>query len=122
MIKWVVDVYLKHSKPNDLLILDNLQSHKNQTIVGKLKENKRIVIYIPAYCSELNPCDNSIFSMIKSEVKEKRLENLSIDELVNLSQGAISDLDQSKTSNYFSHCCLDIWNFEEESQFMEHIR
>ena len=57
--------------PGDLVIMDNLSSHKSSTAVAEIESAGASVVYLPAYSPDLNPIEN-IFSKLKQLIRSHR--------------------------------------------------
>ena len=57
--------------PGDLVIMDNLSSHKSSTAVAAIESAGASVVYLPAYSPDLNPIEN-IFSKLKQLIRSHR--------------------------------------------------
>jgi transposase len=62
---YVDQVLSKATKPGDLVILDNLSSHKTTKAKKAFKRNKIRFLFLPPYSPDLNPIENA-FSKLKS--------------------------------------------------------
>jgi len=67
-------------RPGDILIMDNLSSHKSHAAIEKIREAGAEVRFLPPYSPDLNPIEQ-IFSKIKAYLRraavrtERRLYN-----------------------------------------------
>ena len=64
---YLKDILIPYSKPGQVLVMDNLSSHKSEIIQELLEENNIKVIYLPAYSPTLNPIE-MCWSVVKSRV------------------------------------------------------
>lgn len=76
-IDWLLAPALREG---DILIMDNLSSHKNARVLEKIKATGAEVRFLPPYSPDLNPIEQ-IFSKIKAYLRkvavrtERKLEN-----------------------------------------------
>ena len=67
MHKWNKE-FFKHAKSGDVLIMDNLGSHKNKGVIKELKSKGIIVRFIPVRCADvLSVLDNCFFAIFKQQ-------------------------------------------------------
>jgi transposase len=98
---YIEQVLAPEVRPGDLLILDNLSSHKTAAVQAALKACHLNYLYLPPYSPDLNPIENA-FSKFKRLVRtaaERTLDGL-WDTLGKL-------LDQFRPAecvNYLRHC------------------
>jgi transposase len=69
---WVFEAYVEWLlapalRPGDILIMDNLSSHKNARVLEKIKATGAEVRFLPPYSPDLNPIEQ-IFSKIKAHL------------------------------------------------------
>ncbi|WP_404310917.1 IS630 family transposase [Neorhodopirellula lusitana] len=55
-------------RPGDILIMDNLSSHKNAAVLEKIRATGAEVRFLPPYSPDLNPIEQ-IFSKIKAHLR-----------------------------------------------------
>jgi transposase len=87
-------------KPGDVVILDNLASHKSPKAAAILKERGAWFLFLPPYSPDLNPIEMA-FAKLKAHLR--RLKARTIDELWR-AVGHICDLyDPDECWNYLAH-------------------
>jgi transposase len=59
---------LKTLKPNDIVVLDNLGSHKSVEVRKKIRATGARLIFLPPYSPDLNPIEQ-MFSKIKQAMR-----------------------------------------------------
>ena len=70
---WVFEAYVDWLlapalRPGDILIMDNLSSHKNPMALEKIRETGAEVRFLPPYSPDLNPIEQ-VFSKIKTHLR-----------------------------------------------------
>jgi transposase len=98
-------VYLKNVlcpelKPDDIVIMDNLSTHKGAEVEALIKATGASVRYLPAYSPDLNPIENA-FSKLKSQLREKQARSAEV-----LMQAVAESLAKSTAEDcqgYFRH-------------------
>ena len=88
-------------KPGDVVVLDNLASHKNQGALEALRRAGAEVWPLPPYSPDLNPIEN-LFSKIKESLRqaEARTERRLIQAIAN----ALNAVTPTDCANTFRHC------------------
>lgn len=88
-------------KPGDLVVLDNLSSHKTATVKKALGDNGIRTRYLPPYSPDLNPIENA-FSKLKALVKSAGQRTIA--GLWGMVGQLIDQFSPTECSNYFRHC------------------
>lgn len=100
-VAYIQQVLLKELRPGDIVIMDNLSSHKSVQIRELIESVGAQLVYLPPYSPDLNPIEKA-FSKLKWLLKsaaERTVEGLW--ERV----GKILDcFSKSECLNYFKHC------------------
>lgn len=102
---WVFEAYVDWLlapalRPGDILVMDNLSSHKSPAVLQKIEATGARVCFLPPYSPDLNPIEQ-IFSKIKAHLcrlavrTEKKLYN------------AIGKAIESVTQNDCLNCFLN---------------
>ena len=84
----------------DVLVLDNLQSHKNPDARQCLREAGISVLYLPPYSPDFNPIE-MCFSKIKSLLRKEKIRRVDLLHEFLLSAGQYISSHESR--NYFKH-------------------
>lgn len=94
--------FVTYAHPGDLLLLDNLQAHKNPEVIQFLEEHGINIMFFPVKSSdELSPLDNSFFALLKRSLRKLKFCNGNQVVL----QNAFQDLIDRKTAiSMFKHC------------------
>jgi transposase len=77
-VKYVRQELAPRLRPGDILVMDNLQTHKTAGVTAAVAERDARVLYLPPYSPDLNPIEMA-FSQVKNELRRRRLR--SMDEL-----------------------------------------
>jgi transposase len=97
---YVADVLRSHLRPDDVVILDNLSSHKGKAVRQLIRSAGAKLFFLPKYSPDLNPIEQ-VFAKLKHLLRKSapRTENALSD--------AVADLLQSFTpqecANYFKN-------------------
>ena len=103
MTKEIFEIYVETQlaptlDPGDVVILDNLPSHKSEKAAAMLKARGAWFLFLPPYSPDLNPIEMA-FSKLKAHLR--RIGARTIDELWR-AVGSICDLyDPDECRNYF---------------------
>ncbi|MFM7111862.1 MAG: IS630 family transposase [Planctomycetota bacterium] len=98
---YVEQVLAPEIRTGDLVIMDNLSSHKTAQVRQALREKGIRVKYLPPYSPDLNPIENA-FSKFKSMIRTAALR--SIPDLWNSIGRLILKFRPAECANYLRHC------------------
>ena len=62
-------------RPGDVVVMDNLQTHKLAGVAAILAERGARVLYLPPYSPDLNPIEQA-FSHVKARLRRERLRTV----------------------------------------------
>lgn len=88
-------------QPGDLVVLDNLSSHKSSTAVAAIEAVGAKIVYLPPYSPDLNPIEN-IFSKIKQLIRGFRPRTWH--EIIHSAKQALLKITLDELENAFLHC------------------
>ena len=103
MTKQILEIYVETQlaptlDPGDVVILDNLPSHKSEKAKNMLRQRGAWFLFLPPYSPDLNPIEMA-FSKLKAHLR--RIGARTIDDLRH-AVGSICDLySPEECSNYF---------------------
>lgn len=86
--------------PGDLVVMDNLSSHKSTQAVRVIEAVGARVVYLPPYSPDFNPIEN-IFSKLKRLIRALRPRKFA--EIVDAVRNAINRLSFSDIQAVFRH-------------------
>jgi len=87
--------------PGDLVVLDNLSSHKSSAAVRAIESVGARMVYLPPYSPDLNPIEN-VFSKIKQLIRGLRPRNWN--EIVRAVRDALHNITCDDLAGAFLHC------------------
>ncbi len=87
--------------PGDLVVLDNLSSHKSSAAVTAIQSVGASMVYLPPYSPDLNPIEN-VFSKIKQLIRGLRPR--SWEEIVRAVKDALQAITCDELAAAFLHC------------------
>ncbi len=102
---WVFEAYIDWLlapalRPGDILIMDNLSSHKNSVALEKIQATGAEVRFLPPYSPDLNPIEQ-IFSTIKAYLR--RIAARTERRLYNTLTKALQSVTSDDSLNCFEH-------------------
>ena len=88
-------------KPGDLVIMDNLSSHKRAGVKEAIESVGAELMYLPPYSPDLNPIELA-FSKLKTLLRKAAARTT--DELENAIVKIINQFKPRECANFFGHC------------------
>jgi transposase len=88
-------------RPNDLVVLDNLSSHKGARVAELIRAASADLVYLPPYSPDLNPIELA-FSKIKQSLRT--LAARRVDEQWQAMQAVLDQIRSSDANAFFRHC------------------
>lgn len=98
---WVEQQLVKVLRPGDVVVMDNLSSHKGTRVVAAIEAVGATVRYLPAYSPDLNPIELA-FSKFKKLLRDGAQRTT--DKLWQLCGQVLDLFSESECRNYFKHC------------------
>lgn len=97
---FVEQVLLPQLQPGDLVVMDNLSSHKRARVAELIESRQANLVYLPPYSPDLNPIE-LIFSKIKQLLRS--LKNRTRDALWQSMQRVLDAVTSTDATNCFQH-------------------
>ena len=88
-------------RPGQVVVMDNLSSHKAPGVKEAIEAAGCRVLYLPPYSPDLNPIENAI-AKIKSILK--RVAARTVDTLAAAIAAALTSISAADARGYFRHC------------------
>ena len=88
-------------QPGDIVILDNLSSHKVAGVKGAITATGATILYLPPYSPDLNPIEK-FFSKLKALLRKAAQRNIDI--LWKEVGELLNTVSSSECTNYFTSC------------------
>jgi len=98
-VQYVKQVLCPTLGKGDIVIADNLSSHKVKGVKEAIAASGAKIVYLPAYSPDLNPIEN-FFSKLKSLLR--KAGERSFEGLVEAISQILDTVSQTECSNYFS--------------------
>jgi transposase len=87
--------------PGDLVVMDNLSSHRSAAALGAIEAVGARVVYLPPYSPDLNPIEN-IFSKVKQLFRKIRPRNFR--QIVSAAKQVLNRITLDDIESVFLHC------------------
>lgn len=88
-------------RPGDVVICDNLPSHKVSGVREAIEAHGASLLYLPPYSPDLNPIE-LVFSKLKRMLRSAALRT--VDALWNALGRLLTNFSASECANYLRHC------------------
>lgn len=98
---FVEQVLVKELKPGDLVVLDNLSSHKRSRTQNLIQAVGAAVLFLPAYSPDLNPIE-MIFAKVKQLLRSLACRTRQA--LWEAMQSVLDQVTPRDAANCFRHC------------------
>jgi transposase len=100
-VAYIQQVLLKELRPGDIVVMDNLSSHKSNAIREAIESVGANLAYLPPYSPDLNPIENA-FSKFKWLLKSAA--ERTVEALWERTGQILSHFSKSECKNYMNHC------------------
>ena len=74
-LAWVTQFLVPTLRPGDVVIMDNLSSHKRQAIRAAIRAAGALLLFLPAYSLDLNPI-KPVFAKIKALLRKANARSI----------------------------------------------
>lgn len=98
---WVEQHLVPTLQPGDIVVMDNLSSHKVAGVREAIEAAGAELRYLPPYSPDLNPIELA-FSKFKKLLRDGA--ERTVDKLWNLCGKILGEFTESECRNYFKHC------------------
>ena len=98
---WVEQHRVRELRPGDVVVMDNLSSHKSPRVTQAIEAAHAEVRYLPAYSPDLNPIELA-FSKFKKLLRDGA--ERTTDKLWKLCGRVLDLFEESECRNYLRHC------------------
>jgi transposase len=99
-LTYIREVLLPEIQPGDLVICDNLSSHKVQGVAAAIESRQARLLYLPAYSPDLNPIEMA-FAKLKAALRQSA--QTTFRGLSNALKKALASFSSSHCQNFFRH-------------------
>ncbi len=98
---FVEHVLVPELRSGDVVIMDNLSSHKRRRVRDRIEAAGARLVFLPAYSPDLNPIE-MIFAKVKQSLRS--LAYRTRDELWNAMQSVLDHVTPTDAINCYKHC------------------
>lgn len=99
-VAWVEQFLVPELRPGDVVVADNLSSHKNAKAIGLIEAAGCRALFLPPYSPDLNPIEE-MWSKVKSTLRE--LAARTLPELYEAVKEALSRITAGDCIGFFNH-------------------
>jgi transposase len=100
---YVEQVLVPTLQPGDVVVMDNLSSHKIESILAKIRATGAEVLHLPPYSPDLNPIEK-VWSKVKAYLRKVGARTR--ETLWNALADALATVTASDLQGYFASCGL----------------
>ena len=101
---YVTKVLAPELKPGDVVIMDNLSSHKRASVRQRIEAAGATLLFLPPYSPDFNPIEKA-FARLKAMLR--KAGERTVDGLWNLIGKLIGIFQPAECANYFNSCGYD---------------
>jgi transposase len=98
---YVREVLCPTLQPGDIVVMDNLSPHKNETTLALIAAAGASVLFLPAYSPDLNPIE-PLWSKVKQALRSA--EARSWEALLAAIAAALASVTAQDAAAWFAHC------------------
>lgn len=99
-LAYVIQILVPTLKPGDIVVMDNLGSHKSKAVRDAIRSAGARRLFLPAYSPDLNPIEQ-VFSKLKTLLRKVRAR--SCDAVANAIGQLLPEFRSDECANYFRH-------------------
>ena len=97
-LAWVVQFLVPDLRPGDIVVMDNLSSHKNKGVRQAIRAAGAKLFFLPPYSPDLNPIEQA-FSKLKTLLRKENART--IEQVEKCIAKLIRQIDRAECLNYF---------------------
>jgi putative transposase len=97
---YVKQVLVPSLKPGDVVVMDNLGSHKGQAVRQAIRDARAKLLFLPKYSPDLNPIEQ-LFAKLKHRLRAAQRRTL--DGVCNAIADALASVTPQECANYFTN-------------------
>lgn len=99
-LAWVVQFLVPTLRPGDIVVLDNLGSHKGQAVRRAIRQAGAHLLFLPPYSPDLNPIEQ-VFAKLKTLLR--KADERSIAAVWHRIGSLLENFSQAECANYIRH-------------------
>lgn len=97
-LAWVVQFLVPDLHPGDIVVMDNLSSHKNKKVRQAIRAAGAKLFYLPPYSPDLNPIEQA-FSKLKTLLRKENARTIA--QVEKCIASLIRQIEPAECRNYF---------------------
>lgn len=97
---YVAQVLAPTLAPGDIVVMDNLGSHKSQAVRQAIRQAGAKLLFLPKYSPDLNPIEQ-VFAKLKHH--RRAAQQRTVDALADAVADILATVTPQKCSNYLKH-------------------
>jgi transposase len=98
---YVDQVLVPELRPGDIVIMDNLGSHKGRAVRAAIEAVGAMLLYLPPYSPDFNPIEQ-VFAKLKAFLR--KFKPRCFDDVAALVKNALPLFEPAECANYIRHC------------------
>lgn len=98
---FIENFLLPELRAGQILIMDNVNFHKIESIIEKIEDAGIHVVFLPEYSPELNPIEN-MWSKLKAYLKKKKVKTF--EQLKKYLKKGLQTITDYDCEAWFGHC------------------
>lgn len=99
-LAFVEQQLVQHLRPDDIVVMDNLQAHKNPDVLARIRSVGASSLFLPPYSPEWNPIER-VWSKMKGQIR--RLETLTRETFDDAVAYAMNQISESNLLSWIRH-------------------
>lgn len=99
--QWVKDALIKTLHKGDIVVMDNMSSHKVAGVIELIKSVGAEIKYLPPYSPDFNPVE-LMWSKLKSELRSQG--KVKVEELIEATGRAMRKITPQDAQGWYKHC------------------
>ena len=104
-LAYTEQILLPALRPDDVVVMDNLSTHKTDLVQAAFKKNAIRLLYLPPYSPDLNPIEN-MWSKVKAAIRHQEARNLNA--LMYAIAEALDSITKSDCVGYFKNAGYNV--------------
>jgi putative transposase len=100
-LAWVTESLVPTLKPGEIVIMDNLGSHKGKAVRQAIRKTGAKLLFLPKYSPDLNPIEQAFFKLKHGLRKAKAR---SFDAILKAIGALLQTFSPSECANYLKNC------------------
>ena len=98
---WLKENFVQTLREGDIVIMDNMSSHKVSGVKDLIEAAGAQVKYLPPYSPDFNPVEN-MWSKVKNELR--KASSTKTEQLMKATDKALNKITQFDAEGWFGHC------------------